>query len=242
MKRLSFLLCLSFCHSVFGKCEFTSSSVEKVTLVELYTSQGCASCPPTDEWLNKLIDSTNLFKTFVPIAFHVDYWNHLGHRDPFSNPLFSDRQRAYSAFWGTPNIYTPQIILGGQEWKGGAFPDLKATKNLGGKLDYCFDQKRNSVKIQFESPYPERKILLGHVAYLGSGLTTKVTSGENVGKKLESNFVALSWKSFPLKERKNIYRGHYRFKKLPPSTKAHLAVWITESTSLLPLQAAGLAL
>ena len=64
------------------------SPVEQTTLVELYTSEGCSSCPPAESWLNGLKESPGLWKDFVPLAFHVDYWDDLGWRDPLAAPGF----------------------------------------------------------------------------------------------------------------------------------------------------------
>ncbi|HEX4349582.1 MAG TPA: DUF1223 domain-containing protein, partial [Verrucomicrobiae bacterium] len=72
------------------------SEVKQVSLVELYTSEGCSSCPPAEYWLNQLKHSPGLWKNFVPVAFHVDYWNSLGWKDHWSAPEFSERQRDYA--------------------------------------------------------------------------------------------------------------------------------------------------
>ncbi len=94
------------------------SDAKQVSLVELYTSEGCSSCPPAEDWLNRLKDSPGLWKTFVPVAFHVDYWNSLGWKDRLSSPEFSERQRDYAQLWHADNIYTPCFILNGGEWHG----------------------------------------------------------------------------------------------------------------------------
>ncbi len=80
-------------------------------VLELYTSQGCSSCPAADEVLSSIAAMHN--PRIIPIAFHVDYWNRLGWTDPFSKAVFSDRQRHYAAQFGTESIYTPQLIVNG---------------------------------------------------------------------------------------------------------------------------------
>src|SRR6266704_4673726 len=72
------------------------SSGEQVALLELYTSEGCSSCPPAETWLSRLKESPGLWKDFVPVAFHVDYWDYLGWRDPWSSKTFIYRQHAYA--------------------------------------------------------------------------------------------------------------------------------------------------
>ena len=85
---------------------------EPVAVVELFTSEGCSSCPPADRLLLDLAgrDDERLF----PLAFHVDYWNRLGWTDPFSERAYSERQRAYARVVGSGRVYTPQMIVNGQ--------------------------------------------------------------------------------------------------------------------------------
>src|SRR4051812_33062365 len=83
------------------------SGPEQTTLLELYTSEGCSSCPPAEKWLSHLKESPGLWKDFVPVAFHVDYWDRLGWRDLLADRGFSDRQLAYAESWHSENVYTP---------------------------------------------------------------------------------------------------------------------------------------
>lgn len=71
--------------------EFASSE-QRTTVVELYTSEGCSSCPPADRWISSLRDDPRLFKTLLPLVFHVDYWDRLGWPDPYARKAFSQRQ------------------------------------------------------------------------------------------------------------------------------------------------------
>src|SRR5712691_10846230 len=93
------------------------SSERRTALVELYTSEGCSSCPPAESWLSQLKSAPGLWSDWVPVAFHVDYWDHLGWRDKWSSKQFSDRQRDYARALGSENIYTPEFILNGKEWR-----------------------------------------------------------------------------------------------------------------------------
>jgi hypothetical protein len=78
-------------------------------VVELFTSQGCASCPPADALLTMLAETEDV----VALAYHVDYWDYVGWEDTFGDPLYSDRQRAYAKSWGSSRIYTPQMVVNG---------------------------------------------------------------------------------------------------------------------------------
>lgn len=84
-----------------------------VVLLELFSSQGCSSCPPADRLLHELADAPEMHGKIVPLAFHVDYWNYIGWRDPFSDTKWSERQRRYSEAFNSSRIYTPQMVVNG---------------------------------------------------------------------------------------------------------------------------------
>src|SRR5438552_12328276 len=103
---------------VFGSEPMTFESGDmQTTLIELFTSEGCSSCPPADAWISQLKESPDLWKKIVPIAFHVDYWNNLGWRDRFAKPEFTARQRWYVAAWRGDSVYTPGFVVNGREWR-----------------------------------------------------------------------------------------------------------------------------
>lgn len=92
------------------------SSERTTTLVELFTSEGCSSCPPAEKRLAALRMHPGLWTEFVPVAFHVDYWHRLGWPDRFARPEFTKRQHAYASEWRASSVYTPCFVLGGREW------------------------------------------------------------------------------------------------------------------------------
>ena len=96
--------------------EFASGR-SRVALIELYTSEGCSSCPPADRWLSKLRNERQLWRDYVPIAFHVDYWDYIGWRDRFAHTEYSNRQRQYQREGGTGVVYTPGFFNNGEEWR-----------------------------------------------------------------------------------------------------------------------------
>jgi hypothetical protein len=83
-------------------------------VVELFTSQGCSSCPPADRLLSRLKRDSRLAGGVIPLAFHVDYWNHLGWSDPFSSSRWSQRQLDYAHVFHSNRIYTPQLVVNGR--------------------------------------------------------------------------------------------------------------------------------
>ena len=82
--------------SVTTQAQTFESNNEQVSLIELYTSEGCSSCPPAERWLSKLADDESLWSHFVPLAFHVDYWDYIGWKDPYASKEYSQRQRRYA--------------------------------------------------------------------------------------------------------------------------------------------------
>ncbi len=93
-------------------------SQSKAVVVELFTSQGCSSCPPADEFLHELAKRDDV----VALALHVDYWDYIGWKDSFAQPEFADRQRRYAAANGRRMIYTPQMVINGREHVVGNSP------------------------------------------------------------------------------------------------------------------------
>lgn len=91
-----------------GPVSLAAAETSKV-VVELFTSQGCSSCPPADKFLGELARRDDV----LPLSFHVDYWNYLGWRDPFSSAEASERQRSYRRVLGRPYVYTPQMVING---------------------------------------------------------------------------------------------------------------------------------
>src|SRR5256885_10643086 len=87
----------------------------RVHLLELFTSEGCSSCPPADAWFSKLKQSPGLWHDFVPVAFHVDYWDRLGWRDRFASKEWTSRQQAYAVRGNGDSVYTPEFVLDGNE-------------------------------------------------------------------------------------------------------------------------------
>src|SRR5512140_3358736 len=147
------------------------------SLVEPFTSEGCSSCPPAEKWLSALKSSSDLWKKAVPVAFHVDYWDHLGWRDRFAKPEFTSRQHRYAAAWGGDSVYTPGFVVNGKEWRGwfggNAMPItsskigmLRVSLGDGGKLSASFISERT-----------QPRTLALNVAMLGNDLESDVKRG-----------------------------------------------------------------
>ena len=110
------------------------SPANTVALIELFTSEGCSSCPPADQWLSTLKRGAG-FDKLVPLSLHVNYWDYIGWKDPYADAQFTERQRNYARLRGTTTIYTPQVVLDGHDypaWSGRSFD--KTVQAINGKL------------------------------------------------------------------------------------------------------------
>jgi len=214
----------------------------QIALVELYTSEGCSSCPPAEHWLSSLKDSPGLWSEFVPVAFHVDYWDYLGWRDPWSSRSFSDRQRAYAEHWRNANIYTPGFVLNGTEWRDWARGKdaLKRGPSIAGLLSMV-SSDTNHWRVTFAATNTTGVRYEVHAAWLASGLNSQVKAGENRGRLLTHDFVAMSLVHATLKRMGSEWQGEFDLLFPTHATGGDLAIaaWVTEAGSLEPVQAAG---
>src|SRR5664279_6406708 len=163
------------------------SKPTRTHLIELFTSEGCSSCPPAEAWLSNLKNEPRLWQDFVPIAFHVDYWDHLGWRDPFASKLWTERQADYSARWKSETVYTPAFVLDGVAWRNSVLPS--AATETPGVLKITINGER--VMAAFKAATSAGRHYEIHVARLGFALGADVTAGENNGRKLVHDFVVL---------------------------------------------------
>lgn len=207
------------------------SSDRHVSLVELYTSEGCSSCPPAEQKLNSYADSSKLWNDFVPVAFHVDYWNYLGWDDRFSKPEFTTRQRQYSKDWKARTIYTPCFVING---KATRHPVTKAGKEHPGSLKAELDGAKLS--ITFNATQKHKQLQLW-AAPLSGKESTKVKYGENRGRTLEHYFVVLDLNQTKMTEADGKWSASLELDGSLPASA--LAVWVSNGRNLAPIQATG---
>jgi len=169
-------------------------------LVELYTSEGCSSCPPAERWLGALAKRYP-GTAVVPLALHVDYWDYIGWKDPYAKREFSLRQRKLSQLQRMALVYTPQVVLQGRDfrrWGTRAFDEAVERINAQparARLKLSLlgaDAKALSVEASAELVQPAGDAVLYLAAYQ-SRLESKVTAGENRGRLLTHDFVVLEW-------------------------------------------------
>src|SRR5258706_1230795 len=180
------------------------SGPRTAALLELYTSEGCSSCPPADRWLTTIGDrplvpdarTSGLSPVFVPIAFHVAYWDYLGWKDAFADMRFTERQRQFARVAGANSVYTPQVVLGGRD-----FPQWRRAGSVSGTMETINSRPAPaglgivtpatpSAKVSVVlSPGVRTDDLALFVAITQDGLSTKVKAGENRGETLRHDYV-----------------------------------------------------
>ena len=208
-------------------------------LIELYSSEGCSSCPPADAWMSQLRNHPQLWKSITPVAFHVDYWNRLGWLDPFANKQWTQRQRNYASLWKSSRVYTPGFVKNGREWKDRTFGEN--TKKVG--ILKVVRQKGYQFSVEYEPHHSIKpsldKDLKVFGAILGNGLESQVLKGENKGRTLKHEFVVLELAQTKLKLSKGIYKGDLEIPlELTASPKSlSVAFWVENRG--FPIQSIG---
>jgi len=219
-----------------------ASGPSRVALLELFTSEGCSSCPPADLWLGRLRQDAGLWRDYVPMEFHVNYWDALGWKDRFASRAFTQRQYAHAAAWGTPSVYTPCFVRDGAEWHpDGPAPTPSADRP--GVLIVTSDPS-GGYAVEFT---PTEGLKAGpftaHLALMGGGWTSRVTGGENRGSTLAHEFVVVELGATPLlpDAQGRIQGGRLGQKWAVPegARRVALAAWVTRGNDLAPVQAAG---
>ena len=214
------------------------SGASQATLLELFTSEGCNSCPPADRWFSGLKDHPRLWKDLVPVAFHVDYWNYLGWEDRFASPVYAQRQRSFKSQGAARAVYTPGMMALGQEWRDWRYGRaLPGSEEQTGVLSVSIDGDDFQAAFDTGAEAKAHKNPELHVAVLGFGLQTPVKAGENRGELLEHDFVVLGYVrargpgpwQLPLPEAPHAGQAE----------KLAVAAWVSPRNSVLPLQAVG---
>jgi len=213
-----------------------SSPVTKATLIELYTSEGCSSCPPADRWLSKLNHHEQLWKILFPVAFHVDYWDYLGWKDKFANQRFSQRQYDYRKAGFVSTVYTPGMMKNGREWRAWRWTNDPVEDNsvLPGNLTIHIE--KNILTATFDRKPSDTPYVL-NIALLGMNRPSKVGGGENSGKALIHDFVVLDFQQ--VIQTKNVNQGWQPITLQHPEDTDAVVAWVTMKNNPTPLQVTG---
>jgi hypothetical protein len=174
------------------------SGAQTTALVELYTSEGCNSCPPADRWLSSMLPAGASGTKAIALAFHVDYWDRLGWKDRFASPAWTERQYAMAHANRSSLVYTPQVLVQGHD-----FPDWQAkssaaalaaaaAKPARARIELEAQAQRGEIAVKANASVPagsDRKNTALFVALADSRLVSEVKAGENAGVRLTHDHV-----------------------------------------------------
>jgi len=190
--------------AAYAQCR-ASSPDYTIALIELYTSEGCDSCPPADRWFSKMASGPTTARS-ATLAFHVDYWDRLGWRDRFGNAAFTARQYEEVQRQRAGFAYTPQVLIAGRDFPSWRVPTQpegaiatanarppKATIELAAQPR---GSRAADVELSVRVPEPkDRANARVHVALVQSALVSEVAAGENAGKRLSHDHVVREWRA-----------------------------------------------
>ncbi len=234
-------LIVALLHPVAAHSDSAFESTARATpLIELFTSEGCNSCPPADAWMRNLADANGLWSQFVPVAFHVTYWDGLGWRDRFGQKRFDELQALTAAHAGT-GVYTPGVFVAGNEWRTWRLAP-RAYEQLPDKAAGVLKVRiRESLAdVSFDSTNDLTRPRVAF-AWLQVDQTTQVRRGENAGKTLRHAFVVrkLDWMQLSRSERAdNTWHASFDVSKADLASHQAVAVWVVDANDE-PIQATG---
>lgn len=195
--HLIFLLFLPLNVFADGQRIITASSpANRVALLELYTSEGCSSCPPAEEWLSHLKDSGISSQQLIPLSFHVTYWDYIGWRDQFASERHDQRQRQIAQYNSQNTIYTPQFVLSGSDYRtyNKFSSDVREIVSEESAVDLKLSvQQKEASKINVElivnAQRSNVKNMVFFIAVYENDLSVDVRDGENEGELLHHDYV-----------------------------------------------------
>ncbi|NOH81751.1 DUF1223 domain-containing protein [Vibrio sp. RE86] len=198
-------------------------------VIELFTSEGCSSCPPADHYISKLQTHEQLWESVIPVVYHVDYWDYLGWEDKFAKAEFSQLQRLYSAYGVVGSVYTPGFVVDGKEWRGffnwvnRSLPvnDLEPSQRI------TLIRKGNEFELKFAS----EQLLDATILFLSNDQTTIIKAGENRGKSLDHDFIVME------REQGRSDKGQWRFSYSGDLTQIDaVAAWVSPAGQFTRIQ------
>ena len=167
---------------------------DQPVVVELFTSQGCSSCPAADEMLAELADREDI----IALALHVDYWDYIGWEDPFGDPAHAERQRGYAAVGGRRSVYTPELIVQGETDIVGAKPmklmdAVERHAEAAPQVALTLARSGETLEIEAAPLTDANGPMQVHMLRYSPRERTKVTRGENAGHVMEHSNVVRGW-------------------------------------------------
>jgi hypothetical protein len=176
--------------------QLIKSGEYKASVVELYTSEGCSSCPPADKFLSRL-GNTEEAAQIIPLAFHVDYWDYIGWKDPYASADYTKRQRVVARVNSQSSIYTPEFVVDGAEARGSARITDKVTAAHKSRAEADITLKLSDIDAGklMASVSIDNLTFTGndtpevYLAVYENGLSSSINAGENSGRTLKHDYV-----------------------------------------------------
>ena len=215
-------------------CQATAPAVPP-TVVELYTSEGCSSCPPADQWLSTLKGRPDV----LPLAFHVNYWDYLGWRDRFASAEATDRQQTLGRASGGGGVYTPQVLAGGRDWRG--WPRLPAATAVPSPVALTLVREGDIVTAQIDAKATSAARLAGYWAVTEDQHLSKVRAGENSGETLRHDAVVRLYKPVAAWAAGSPQTLQLQVSRGEPAFPRRVVFVVTDAQTQRPLQAVALS-
>jgi len=210
-----------------------SSGATAPTLVELYTSEGCSSCPPADRWLSTLKGRSDV----LALAFHVNYWDKLGWVDRFATPEATARQYELAHWMGSSNVYTPQVLVNGRDAAAGVrLPSASAESPLA----IILQREGDLVTAQVTASKTGPAKLDGYWAVVEDSHQSKVRAGENAGETLRHDGVVRLYKPVAAWMASAGQRAQLSVSRGVDSNPRRVVFVVTDAATHRPLQAVAL--
>jgi hypothetical protein len=180
--------------------KIVKSPGNRVVLLELYTSEGCSSCPPADQFLTELKKAGISDKHLIPLVFHVSYWDYIGWKDPFANKKYDARQRELAQKSRKKSVYTPQFVLSGEDYRSYASFNEDVNKLAKQKATVALElsarlltgngsQDQLQLDLKTDISSSEMKDVGFYLVIIENNLVSDVDDGENDGKRLQHDYV-----------------------------------------------------
>ena len=232
--------------STAAECS-AQSGVKSVPLLELYTSEGCSSCPPADKWLSNLKPSSD---KLITLAFHVDYWDYIGWKDRFSKSEYSARQRKTATFGGAGFVYTPQFVFNGRDFKGWDNSRINEAveqqQKLASRANLVLDavsEQDGSITLKANAEVVSQKDAKHadvFVALYENKLVSQVKAGENSGHELKHDYVVRELFGAYQLSNQNIFNKKFTLKPEWRSKDAGAVIFVQDSNNGEILQSLAL--
>ena len=213
-------------------CQAVSTTTAP-TVVELYTSEGCSSCPAADKWLSTLKGRPDV----LALAFHVNYWDRLGWPDRFATPELTARQHELAQRAGSRQVYTPQVVAGGRDWR--SWPQLPPPAPS--RVHLTLTREGERVTAQVAAAPGDASQLGGYWVVLEDQHLSQVRAGENAGQTLRHDHVVRLYKPVPAWPAGSSGSSQLGVSRGVPEHPRRVAFVVTDAATGRPLQALALA-